>query len=215
MKLYLKYLPFVFVSVIFSCKVSEQPAGQSTDTADVEEVKADSVELQDEETHELRIYRGEKTRHFHLIHTKLDVRFDWENQQLNGRANLALRPYFYDQSELVLDAKDFDLHQISLLEGEKQIALKYDYDGKKITISLGRPTPKIKNYSFRSIIPPSPMKGATRQTSLTTKRGFISLTLLERFKENHGRYGRMERQRQHRNGFQQLMPPTRNLRRKS
>jgi aminopeptidase N len=131
MKLYLKYLPFVFVSVIFSCKVSEQPAGQSTDTADVEEVKADSVELQDEETHELRIYRGEKTRHFHLIHTKLDVRFDWENQQLNGRANLALRPYFYDQSELVLDAKDFDLHQISLLEGEKQIALKYDYDGKK------------------------------------------------------------------------------------
>jgi aminopeptidase N len=178
MKLYLKYLPFVFVSVIFSCKVSEQPAGQSTDTADVEEVKADSVELQDEETHELRIYRGEKTRHFHLIHTKLDVRFDWENQQLNGRANLALRPYFYDQSELVLDAKDFDLHQISLLEGEKQIALKYDYDGKKITISLGETYTKDQKLFIQIDYTAKPNEGRDSPDFSNDKKGlyFINPT---------------------------------------
>jgi aminopeptidase N len=137
MKLYLKYLPFVFISCIFSCKVSEQPADQSTGAADVVEVKRDSVEIPDEGTYELRLYRGEKTRHFQLLHTKLDVRFDWENQQLNGQADLMLRPYFYEQSELVLDAKDFDFHQITILKGEDQIMPEYDYDGKKVTIDLG------------------------------------------------------------------------------
>lgn len=137
MKLYLKYLPFVVVASIFSCKVSEQPSGQSTGDPDVVEAKLDTIDMPDEDTYELRLYRGEKTRHFQLIHTQLDVRFDWENQQLNGKASLMLKPYFYDQSELVLDAKDFDFHDITIVKGENQITPEYDYDGKKLTISLG------------------------------------------------------------------------------
>jgi aminopeptidase N len=54
---------------------------------------------------------------------------------------------------------------------------------KKWTISLGETYSKIKNYTLKSIIQPSPMKVATRQTyGLTTKKGCISLTLLERLK---------------------------------
>lgn len=136
MKFDIKYLSFVVVISIYSCKVSEPRATQQTDQSVVAESKEDSIVLPIEEAYELRLYRSEKTRHFQLIHTKLDVRFDWENQQLIGQANLILQPYFYEQSELVLDAKDFDLHQITLLKGEERIKPHYDYDGEKVTINL-------------------------------------------------------------------------------
>ena len=50
-----------------------------------------------------------------LIHVKLDVAFDWKKKQLLGTAYLELKPYFYHQNTLVLDAKGFDLHRVALV----------------------------------------------------------------------------------------------------
>ncbi|MFT4545415.1 MAG: aminopeptidase N [Bacteroidia bacterium] len=83
-------------------------------------------------------YRAANTRTFDLQHTSLDVRFDWEKQQLIGKAELTLNPYFYATNELVLDAKGFDLRSVGIKNGDKIETLKYTYDGDKIYIDLGK-----------------------------------------------------------------------------
>lgn len=81
-------------------------------------------------------YQASAKRAIDLLHTKLDVRFDWKLQQVIGKATLTLRQFFYPSDVVVLDAKNFDFKKVSF-EG-KPLQLKYDYDGKQITIHLDR-----------------------------------------------------------------------------
>ena len=53
---------------------------------------------------------------WHLHHTDLKVSFDFENQTLNGDAIITLRPYFYPQDTLILDAKGMDILHVELAD---------------------------------------------------------------------------------------------------
>lgn len=81
-------------------------------------------------------YKGSDTRHFDLLHTALDLSFDYQKEWVNGVAVLTLKPYFYPQKELVLDAQDFDIHGFSLIEKRKETELNFRYDGQKVTAYL-------------------------------------------------------------------------------
>ncbi|MBU2914560.1 M1 family aminopeptidase [Reichenbachiella agariperforans] len=84
-------------------------------------------------------YRASETRYFDLLHTDLAVSFDWEKEQLIGTAKLSLKPYFYAQEDLTLDAKAMAIQSVMLLDsqgGTKK--LTYDYDGSEIQIRLDR-----------------------------------------------------------------------------
>lgn len=85
-----------------------------------------------------------------LTDTKLDVRFDWAKQWLLGSATLTLRPHFYPQSQLVLDAKGFEIRSVELMNGTKRSKdLKYSYDKKKLTINLDRLYQRTEQYQLR------------------------------------------------------------------
>ncbi len=71
-----------------------------------------------------------------LIHTRLDLSFDWEKRRVHGKASLTLRPWFYATDRLVLDAKNFDIHYVGL--GGRKDTLRYTYDNEQISISLGQ-----------------------------------------------------------------------------
>ena len=73
-------------------------------------------------------YRTTPTKINNLVHTKLDVRFDYANQFLNGKEWVTLQPHFYPTDSLRLDAKGMDIKQVSLVNGEQMIPLKYSYD---------------------------------------------------------------------------------------
>jgi len=136
-------LLFLFVGACKTTQVATQiPAIDTTTVVKepvVEEVIEDPVE-------ERGPYRAENTRYHDLIHTKLEVSFDWDRQYLNGKALLELRPYFYPQDQLVLDAKGFDIHQIQLIDGNNRSPLTYTYDDKKLTISLDRSYHRDESY---------------------------------------------------------------------
>jgi aminopeptidase N len=84
--------------------------------------------------HTLPVFNASATRTMDLIHTSLDLSFDWTKQHVMGKAELTLKPYFYDTDIVELDAVGFIIHDISW-NGQK---LKYDYDQKDLTIQLGR-----------------------------------------------------------------------------
>lgn len=128
----------LLLSISFSCQVANTTDQSYTDAAQINDtIQAEDTVALSLAT-EISPYRAEKTKFFDLIHTKLAVSFDWEKQYLNGTATLELRPYFYPQSSLTLDAKGFDIHKVALLDSEGAHTLQYQYDGKLLTIALDK-----------------------------------------------------------------------------
>ncbi|MEP2025087.1 MAG: M1 family aminopeptidase [Reichenbachiella sp.] len=83
---------------------------------------------------ELLTYRGSISRTWDLLHTDLAVSFDWEKRYLHGKATLDLKPLFYEQEQLVLDAKGMDIKSLNV-DGT---SIEFEYDGWEILIPLGK-----------------------------------------------------------------------------
>ncbi|MBK9731082.1 MAG: M1 family metallopeptidase [Chitinophagaceae bacterium] len=85
-----------------------------------------------------RIYRASYTIINDLVHTKLEVSFDWSKTYLYGKAWITLAPHFYPTDSLRLDAKGFDIHKVELSRKSGNVALKYSYDSSTINIQLDK-----------------------------------------------------------------------------
>lgn len=93
-------------------------------------------------------YQAANTKVTDLIHTKLQVAFDWEKQYLYGTANLLLKPYFYSQNSVILDAKGFDIEYVKL-KNEKGVSdLKFDYDSLQLIIYLDKDYTRYEEYEL-------------------------------------------------------------------
>src|SRR5579863_652871 len=95
----------------------------------------------------LLIYRGMYPHINDLLHTKLDVRFDYSKSYLYGKAWITLKPHFYPTDSLTLDAKGMDIKEISLLKGNQHIPLKYINDGTTLRIHLDKTYRYTENYT--------------------------------------------------------------------
>jgi aminopeptidase N len=92
-------------------------------------------------------YRGFATRINDLVHTKLDVRFNYDSSYLYGKAWITLKPHFYPTDSLSLDAKGMDIHQVSLVRGSQVEKLKYRYDGLILRIILDKTYKNSEQYT--------------------------------------------------------------------
>ena len=73
-----------------------------------------------------------------LVHTKLDVKFDYDKSYLYGKEWLTLQPHFYPTDSLLLDAKGMDIKELSIVKGTIKTALKYTYDGWQLNVKLDK-----------------------------------------------------------------------------
>jgi aminopeptidase N len=113
----------------FSCNSSKKIAKNN------QEVVLDEIEVIGKKSP----YRASATRKHDLIHTTLNVKFDWEKQYLYGEAWLDLKPYFYATNTLELDAKGMDINEISLVRKDgSKLPLIYSYNSKKLNIVLDK-----------------------------------------------------------------------------
>jgi len=88
-------------------------------------------------------YKAEREKTHSLIHTKLKVDFNFDKKELNGEAWITAKPYFYDSSTFILDAKAMLIHTITL-QNKK---LDYHYDGYQITINLPKKYTKEETFT--------------------------------------------------------------------
>lgn len=85
-----------------------------------------------------KIYRSTYTRVNDLVHTKLDVKFDYDKSQMMGKEWLTLTPHFYSTDTVSLDAKGMEFKEVAIMNGATRKKLNYKYDGKQIRIKLDR-----------------------------------------------------------------------------
>lgn len=96
----------------------------------------DTIEVEPDP--EIPIYQASRSIINDLVHTKLEVSFNWDSSYLYGNAWLDLSPHFYDIDSLVLDAKGHRIEEVAMLdELGKSTALAYEYDTMQLNIDLG------------------------------------------------------------------------------
>ena len=78
-----------------------------------------------------------------LVHTKLEVNFDWTQSRMNGVATITAKQHFYASNELVLDAKGMVVNSVKM--GTGTLAHKYEED--VLTIDLGKEYKRGEEYT--------------------------------------------------------------------
>jgi len=96
----------------------------------------------------LLIYRAAFPHINDLVHTKLEVRFDYSRSFMYGKAWITLRPHFYPTDSLSLDAKGMDIKEVSILKGNQRSPLKHNYDGSTLRIHLDKTYAYTENYTI-------------------------------------------------------------------
>jgi len=86
--------------------------------------------------YQIAAYRASQQRDFDILHTSLDLAFDYQNQTVLGKANLLIKPFKYPQKILRIDAQDFEVDKIYFSAGINEQELVYQYDGQQFSISL-------------------------------------------------------------------------------
>lgn len=112
------------------------------------EYRFDEISVTPEDLDTLRPYNPSHTFEVDLIHTKVELSFDWAKKRANGKATLTLRPWFYATDKVTLDAKNFDIHSVTF-DG-KNDALKRDYNNEQLTVHLGKTY--TRNEEFKLVI---------------------------------------------------------------
>jgi aminopeptidase N len=142
-------------------------------------VTAPALEKAEETTEETapvfepEVYNASRKRRNDLLHTKLDLRFDWEEEAVIGTAELQLQPYFYPTDSLVLDAKGFDLQKISVEDANGQrVNHTYDYDEEKIYLAFEKEFKRAESYTItiEYIAHPSETGGSA---AITSDKGLV------------------------------------------
>ncbi|MEI7736482.1 MAG: M1 family metallopeptidase [Ferruginibacter sp.] len=85
-----------------------------------------------------KIYRATATKINDLVHTKLDVRFDYDKAWMYGKEWLTVKPHFYATDSLTLDAKGMEIKEVAIMKGNTKAALQYSYDGWQLNIKLDK-----------------------------------------------------------------------------
>ncbi len=120
----------------WSCKSSEKAKGNQSNNEAVAATENEKIKpgWAPNTSHP---YRPSETKIHDLIHTRLEVSFDWEKSWMYGIANLKLKPWFQAASVLKLDAKGFEIREIWMNAGSGKKPLQYKYDGLILEIDLG------------------------------------------------------------------------------
>jgi aminopeptidase N len=120
-------------------------------------------------------YQPSTTRINDIIHTKLDVSFDWKKQYLYGKATIKIKPYFYPTSTLQLDARGMEIREVAMIDKDStsKKTLKYIYENDIITIQLDKEYKNTEAYSvfIDYISKPNELKKHGGSAAITDDKG--------------------------------------------
>lgn len=88
-------------------------------------------------------YRATETILTDLVHTKLEVSFNWTKSQMTGKETLTAKPHFYPSDKLILDAKGMEIKSVKM-NGN---ACLFTYEKDVLTITLNKVYQRNEEYT--------------------------------------------------------------------
>lgn len=107
-------------------------------------IQLDTIHVVSKEPVKREVYRESNPRSGDVLHTKLEVNFDWENSRMNGVATIDLKQHFYPSDKLYLDARGMDIKSLKVFDINATINpieikdASWKYENDSIKVSLGR-----------------------------------------------------------------------------
>lgn len=141
--------PIIFASIlvfITSCGAYKKDSSEVVSSNTTPLVETQPAPIQEVQTPIKRpIYKETRTVLSDLIHTKLEVRFNWNLAQMNGTAFITAKPHFHPSDSLILDAKGMEIKGITL----NNKPLKYTYLNDTLKIVLDKTYKKTESYTVK------------------------------------------------------------------
>lgn len=191
-----KYTHYLFIATVLfisSCNLLKK--NKTNTLTQTNGITLDTLEINSNSS--VREYRATASRINDILHTKLDVSFNWEKQYLYGKATITLTPYFYPTSTLELDARGMDIKEIALLKKSEQpdsnsdkkelsanneasaietdvkVPLKYTYENDVIKIALDKEYRKGQQYTIfvDYVSKPNELKKGGGSAAITDDKG--------------------------------------------
>lgn len=196
MQSFIKFSFFAGIVFLSACKSTQKPAAPVTA---MPELKADSVK-QSIAPAKAPVYRASNPRTNDLLHTRLEVNFDWTKCRMNGKATLLVKPYFAPVSELHLNARGMDILKVEVqtvtsetipkVDKKKEILLSTDvkqplqssyvYQNDSLKITLGRDITADQKYEvyIEYVAKPNELKNLGGSDAISEDKGlyFINPT---------------------------------------
>lgn len=85
-----------------------------------------------------KIFRENPPKIVDILHTQLNVTFDWAKHQCMGKETITLTPYYYDLDSFTLDAKNFKFNDIAIIVNGSAVTFDWNYNEKAIKILLNK-----------------------------------------------------------------------------
>lgn len=146
--------------LITACKSKQKTTKPDVSAIEEPVITLDTIDVIANNLPVKEVYRECNPKQHDIIHTRLDVSFDWAQSRMNGKAQLELKPHFYPTRTLYLNARGMDIKSITVAEvgiypvnkkvGNKIIDVgvekkpsvvagsSYKYENDSIKIDLGR-----------------------------------------------------------------------------
>lgn len=161
------FLNIISLTVLATACHTHKKVNASTAIANEPAIQLDTISVVANEPFKKPIYQESNPRSNDIIHTKLEVNFDWTACKMNGKASLMIKPYFYPTNMLYLNARGMDIKKVEVLEiasvKEKKklgavttiqsvdiwntvAASSYVYENDSLKINLGRIFLPTENY---------------------------------------------------------------------
>jgi len=181
----IRFISFmVAILLVVGCKTPKIATEETIfdgGTIEIEERDLDTLVISAEkpnslktpEEYQLPVYRGSYKLENDIIHTALDLKFDWAKEHVLGKATLTIKPWFYAVDKITLDAKDFDIHKINY--AGQSTPLKYEYDNQRLTILLGKTIKRGEEYKLEIdyTAKPAELGGQGGSAAITSDQGLF------------------------------------------
>lgn len=153
MRFYTLHKLAFFVILIVACNTHKKIPASSAVT-DEPAIQLDTINVLAKEPMKREIYKESNPKENDIIHTKLEVNFDWKQSRMNGKATILIKPYFYATNKLYLNAKGMEIKKLDVFEmgsinenktpnqlvelGNRLTSSSYTYENDSLKINLGR-----------------------------------------------------------------------------
>ncbi|HQQ93776.1 MAG TPA: M1 family aminopeptidase [Bacteroidia bacterium] len=179
------FLRFIIAYCLFASAshASAQSEPVSNVTSSLGETKKDSLPKKQ------NLYRSSNTRSSEILHSKLELSFNWTMATMNGKASLTVKPHFYPSSQLFLNAKGMEIRGVQAfykaeakgpksqkdpeLNKVQSLKLNYRYENDSLKIDLGRNMKSSDLYTLvvDYVAKPNELKKTGGSAAITEDRG--------------------------------------------
>lgn len=139
-----KTLFLVALLFLTACGTKKANSSESSIPSTTDVVEETQLDEDVDTSAEAPIYHGARTILSNLIHTKLELKPDWEKAYMYGVATITAKPHFYPSDSLILDAKGMTINSIKLNGKE----LTYVYANDVLKIKLDKTYKRTEQYTI-------------------------------------------------------------------